>query len=201
MVCFYGHLNVAKWLYEINPRINISEDDEYIFRNACLKGHLDIAKWLLEISPTIDISINNEFAFRGACVNGHLEVVKWLLEISPTINIGACREEAFRRSCEMRHLELVKWFHSLNPKKYNFEQNPDGSIICLINKNINIKITQTMSKEEKEVCNICYDKLEEINTNCGHSFCNDCINHYCNILQKKSCPYCRQNITYFIGVL
>jgi hypothetical protein len=196
--CFYGHLEVAKWLLEIKPRLIISACDELAFRYACQCGHLEVAKWLLVIKPTINISACSEVAFRYACQSGHLELAKWLFEICQTINISTDNEYAFKIACLRHHLEVVKWFHTLYPEIYNYEVMND-EIICLINKSI--KTIQTIVKEEKEECCICQDKLEEINTNCGHTFCHYCINHYYNELDKKTCPYCRQNIKHFIKIM
>jgi hypothetical protein len=72
--CVKGHLQVAQWLYEINPTMDISVENEQAFRYACMNGHLCVAQWLYEIKPTLDISTGNEKAFRYACAKGHLQV-------------------------------------------------------------------------------------------------------------------------------
>ena len=47
--CENGHLNVAQWLYQIKPYINISDWNEEIFRRTCKKDHLIVAQWLYQI--------------------------------------------------------------------------------------------------------------------------------------------------------
>ncbi len=90
--CWKGHLNVAVWLYSVNPSLNVSVNNEWPFRFACQNGHLEVAKWLLSIKPSIDISIKDEYAFRYACKHGQLSVAKWLLSVKPDINIMACED-------------------------------------------------------------------------------------------------------------
>ena len=78
-----GHLEVSKFLLEVNPNINISIDNEAAFRYTCQNGHLEVAKFLLLVKP--DICNINENVFIEVCSFGHLEVAKWLLQIKPDI--------------------------------------------------------------------------------------------------------------------
>ena len=60
------------------PDIDISSDNEYIFRKACGNGHLEMAKWLLSVKPDINITNNINNAFRDACDYNRWETVQWL---------------------------------------------------------------------------------------------------------------------------
>lgn len=113
--CAFGHLNVAKWLLGIQPKIDVSAEDEFAFRFACSRGHLAVVKWLLFIKPTIDVSRYDEFAFRFACNHGHLHVAKWLLFINPTIDIHTKNQNAFCAACENGHLHVAKWLFTVKP--------------------------------------------------------------------------------------
>ena len=148
--CRFNNLELAKFIYLIEPHIYISNYDEYLFRNACKSGHLELAKWLLSIKPDIDISIKDEYAFRWACY-GHLEVAKWLISIKPDINIDAFHNNdddfddvmdeetyyiiydderdktAFEMVCESNNLEIAQWLCELN-KKYHIEIENDNII-------------------------------------------------------------------------
>jgi len=118
---YNGDLEKAKEIYENNPTIYISSQNELYFREACENGHLKIAMWLRKIRPLINVSAYNEYAFRRACNNGHLKVAKWLLKTKPTINISAGNDYAFNRACRNGHIEIAKWLQSLCPEKYHLE--------------------------------------------------------------------------------
>ena len=51
MACYYGHLEVAQWLLEIKPDIDISARDDIAFCFACHYGHLKVATWLQDLRP------------------------------------------------------------------------------------------------------------------------------------------------------
>jgi len=121
--CINGHLEVAKWLYQIGKEtrapINIHINSEEAFRGACANGHLEVAKWLyqIETNSPINIHINSEYSFTLSCGNGHLEVAKWLynlgIETNSPINIHVKSEFAFKNACRNGHLEVVKWLYNL----------------------------------------------------------------------------------------
>lgn len=198
--CENGHLEVAKFLLKVNPSIDISEDDEYPFRFACENGHLEVAKWLYSVKPTIDISIDNEYAFKYACKNGHLEVVKWLIKIKPLINITSENHYAFRYACQKGHLEVAKFLSSIN-KNYKIDISKD-TIQYYILKNIPIDFTKkidinTIDKDSRE-CPICYENVVNIQTQCKHNYCKDCIQIYYN--KNNNCPCCRTNLDLFYPI-
>ena len=157
------------------------------FISACITGNLDKAKYIYQNHQTLDISALSEFAFRRSCTNGHLELAKWLLTIKPTIDISANDESAFRESCEDGHLEVCKWLLSLNPDRYELTIIGDRIV------NWNIKriypFQQLLEGKVIEECPICYDQQSDLLTNCGHMFCQSCINQY----QNSTCPCCRHN--------
>lgn len=63
-VCHYGVLEVAKWLLEIKPDMDICFEDNAPFRLALEVGNMDIAKWLQQIRPylyVINYDINGKY--------------------------------------------------------------------------------------------------------------------------------------------
>lgn len=45
-VCCNGHLDMAKWLLKLFPKINIKMSNDKIFQTACKFNHLRVAEWL-----------------------------------------------------------------------------------------------------------------------------------------------------------
>lgn len=201
--CRNGHLGVAKWLLLVKPTINISVFYECPFLKACGNGRLDVAKWLLLVKPTIDISVWNEYAFRCACGNGHLAVAQWLISVKPTIDISAEKECAFRYSCINNYLEMAKWLQSLKPEKYCLTIENGKLIDWEVRVSLPNHPSKTLSlqdvSEEDRICIICQEHQVELQTNCSHNYCKECIQKWYNA-DRTNCPYCRQNITEFVRI-
>lgn len=77
-----------------------------------------------------------------------------------------------------------------------------GNSHSVIKININTTALEENMKIEMIDCPICFDSkyIENIfNTNCGHSFCIDCIHKYLkadvHINAHCKCPMCRTNLT------
>ena len=56
-----GHLHIVKWLLEINPTLNISVDDDYIFRFACDNYQVELVQLLRTINRNYNYIIINNF--------------------------------------------------------------------------------------------------------------------------------------------
>jgi ankyrin repeat protein len=82
LTCKFGHLNVAKWLYEIQPNIR-DQTFNISFLLACENNHLETAKWLIQLKPNLDITIENNKLFNMKCFINNYKMVKWLMKIRP----------------------------------------------------------------------------------------------------------------------
>ena len=200
VVCGNDYLDIAKWLLEITPTIDISICED-AFRLACRCGSLKVAKWLLEIHSTINISADNEYAFRAACFYDYLPVINWLLHIKPNIDIRINDDEAFRDACENGAREVAKLLRSINPN-YKFKYNKDGSISYKITKHLpmhsEIIYIDDTTHEDRE-CMICKERHINLQTNCKHNFCTECICEW--YMLHNTCPYCRVDINVFKTVI
>ena len=188
--CTSGNLIDSKNLFQQNNfDMNVCEK---AFRNACENGHLQTAQWLLSVKPSINISADYEYAFRWACVKGHLETAQWLLTLKPSINISAENEYAFRCACQNGHLETAQWLQPLCPENYSLYVNDGGVIIYKILTSL--KMNGTIQKTELEICLICQENQEEIQTiDCKHNYCYTCIQKWVNT-EHNTCPYCRASL-------
>jgi hypothetical protein len=143
MTCKNGHLEVAKWLYQLYTdiygnvntlaqiypmytRINISALN-WSFQETCIQGHFEMAKWVYSLKPFVIFT--NE-TFRQACSNGHLDVAKWLLQVKPDINISALCEWAFRAACIHGHLHVTKWLLQVKPTINITDENSEAFKTC-----------------------------------------------------------------------
>jgi len=141
--CINGYLNLAKWLYELNPNnLGIHDNNEYTFRHTCSHGKFDVAQWLYEITLStdnqIDIRAGNDIAFKRCCVNGYLNIAQWLYSLlKPNelkVNIFTKYYYVFISSCSNKK-DVAEWLYDLtmqnsaqiyeeylsNPEIFNFD--------------------------------------------------------------------------------
>lgn len=71
--------NMAMWLLEIDPTIDIQKRMLEAFALACGQNNVDLVKWILSFGTIIDINYNNTFL--RCCETGSLELAKLLYEI------------------------------------------------------------------------------------------------------------------------
>ncbi len=76
--CYKGYIDMAKWLYGLDGKINIHVDNDYAFFQSCYSGKLEVVKWLYGLDGKINIHVDNDDAFRISCENGYMDVTIWL---------------------------------------------------------------------------------------------------------------------------
>lgn len=58
--CSRGHLDVARFLFETFPDIDIRANSNYAFWVACIYNRLEIVKFLTKICPEINVHAEND---------------------------------------------------------------------------------------------------------------------------------------------
>ncbi len=153
--------------------------DHKLFRNSMRDNNKLVAEWLIrKISKYSIITENRRAPDYGRFVPPELQ----LITTPAYILLGLNRE-------------TVVTGYSINNVKYHLNGE-----LCY--KRCSIAFKNEIKKETKETCIICYDKNEELNTSCGHSYCVDCLKTWINRNDKSNvCPYCKQNMDYFVKVV
>ena len=53
MACYRGYTEIAKWLLNFEPMIDVCFNNHGAFRNACIENRVDTAQWLVSLKPDI----------------------------------------------------------------------------------------------------------------------------------------------------
>jgi hypothetical protein len=60
MACCNGYLEIAKWLYSLDNKLNIRIDNDRAFKFVCKCDYIYIAEWLVSICCNYKILIDTE---------------------------------------------------------------------------------------------------------------------------------------------
>ncbi len=125
--CYYGHLELCKWLHSLNE-LDIYDNYGEAFKMACINRSncQKIYKWLYELSvkegKPFDIISNDggDEAFDLSCHNGRLGAAKYLYDLSIKNNKPLhISNYNMVKVCENGHakmLKMLKWMHNLTVK-------------------------------------------------------------------------------------
>lgn len=109
----FNAYDVFLWLDSLN-KVDIREDNDFLFRRIAGDGHLDLTKYLLKKYP-IKVAVENHEAFRDAASAGKLEMIIFL-ESKTRINYQADNNHAFKYSAYNGHLKVVDYLYQKEPK-------------------------------------------------------------------------------------
>jgi len=81
--CYKGNLKMSKLLMKLKPNIDISMNDEFVFRYSCNK--ITMLKWLLKIKPIIHISVKNNEVFTHSIYLTQIKTTNYCLQNKPKL--------------------------------------------------------------------------------------------------------------------
>lgn len=126
--CINGHIEMAKYITDLNTNIDIHKNDEFIFRNACRQDQFKIVKWLVKLCEKsygkINIHIHNDNALDDAITNNSSHMIQLLINLS-TKGYGefvmdtdyiyhSNSEKVFNLVCSIDHQHIIDAFSVSN---------------------------------------------------------------------------------------
>jgi hypothetical protein len=130
--CIDGHLHIVKWLLQVKPDINISDENEKAFLLACDFNHLQLAKWLLQVKPDINVSASKDIAFRSASFQDRVKMAQWLHQIRPYHYILELNDKNQIIHYEVRKFAERKWLERREPLMAHYNKKEEKNVFwCL----------------------------------------------------------------------
>lgn len=110
---------MLKYIYDLNPDLNLRIDDDMIFKRACKYGYYEIVKLYNELYPDILTNHNKKDGicklFIDVCKNGDINIAKIIFEVNPDINLSYMNESPFICACSNGNTILAKWLLLMKP--------------------------------------------------------------------------------------
>lgn len=144
--CAGNKFDIVKWLYEIDPTININSRQETALVSACLSNNIEMVEWLHQKYDNFNYKYLY-FPFRLMCNRGLVTIPKYLATKCNDFYV------------EIEDNQIKKW------KVLSEYQRK-----LLDNNNFN------QSSIMIEPCEICYeDNQYYVKFDCSHMYCRDCL--------------------------
>lgn len=192
--CYNGLKNIAQWLYSIRPNISFLSEYNYY-------SHPNVIQWIYQINSEIVIA-NINSGFDQAITAGNIQVVQWIYSLKPYLVVPTKNWDPFVTACYYGYVEIAKWLCTLNNCYHLIvEANQIISYWTELPLPINPEkfILISSIDLQDQTCPICWHRVVELQTNCIHSFCTECIT-YCYKNTNINCAYCRSIVTDFYQI-
>jgi hypothetical protein len=179
LCCYYDHIEIAKWLWDIslsiNSSINLLSNNNSIYIDSGDKNMEDLFLEIL-LDNNSHILISNNEIFLYSCSYGNIEIAKWLwqihIDLNSPIDIHANKDKIFYWTCHYEQVEVAKWLCELCDEYH---------VVIEDNKIIDYKIINIYDKILKYAQN---DDLEQLNKIFKNKIIQPDI--------KKMCVICKQ---------
>lgn len=126
IVCKNGFIDIADWLININPTLNIHVNNDYPLQRACYSSHYNMVKWLLNLEHIkFDLSIWKYEIFINTCLLRYTEICELLIEYDNRIINKFTIETILMDSIDKNKIEIIEWV-------FNITNITDNNIISKI---------------------------------------------------------------------
>ena len=109
LACQCNHLDIAKFLYDIDPSIDIYVDSCNPFALACKFNNLEVVKWLIDIEPSVLDSEEFPDYFTESCENGSIETIKYILSVKEDLFTRIDAKELIKTVSYTSNQDVLKW--------------------------------------------------------------------------------------------
>jgi len=172
-----AQLEVFKWLETLEYEIEL---ESFLFYSVLSTGNFVMAKHLYEKDNSI---INDSSKITDHPMSGMLKATTNLVRI---LSLSIMEKN--------QNYEGMKWFADIANYNLVFENNKyllkENNISCMVVRN---KLQKTIVDVYKE-CPICLeDSKANIKLECGHEYCNDCLD---KMPYNNNCSVCRKKVNY-----
>jgi hypothetical protein len=116
-VCYKSNIDIAKFLLELDPNIDLKYENYNIYTHSCYDSTIEFIQWLTPIcinhGMVLDDVINNAFinSFKNK-----LNVSEWIYNLDTNKQITKNTfDRIFTESCYNKKIETAKWIYSVCP--------------------------------------------------------------------------------------
>ena len=126
--CFYGNINVVKFIFEYSNKIQHKKNITHkMFNYACKSGNVDLVAFFVNFEYFEDLGNFIHFGLINACTLGYYDIVVYLLDyIISTCRFDIDWNNLFVNSCCHGNIKLVKFildYKHKNGKQINIYHN------------------------------------------------------------------------------
>lgn len=201
MAIYYGHLMLSNELFEYYKTNNIQITDFYYNKwlyFCCNKGYGAIFKCLFKQMKDDGFEPNYNSIMETACDNGCLDILQYVYTVlDNNFDLRFENDYLFKCSVRNKHIFISLWLSSI-VSDYKITVNKFGKYTFSIKKEFFVKEKKYKFVDKIEDCCVCYEKSQVI-TNCGHQYCNNCLNKMCKFMyintdSDSNCALCRTKV-------
>lgn len=154
-VCFYGTIEAAKWVYEKMPEIDVTANENHVFKTACHRGNEELVRWLLSLGIQITEDSEMDIIFEMLCYEEEVAIARLLAEHSTRYYLTVTEEEFAGGFFYIEDWWIKK---SIKPIGLSFDTEEDECCVCFETSN-------TVTDCNHHVCTNCITK---INNSCPY---------------------------------